>query len=253
MGAERAYLLDTYQFVHKAKISKVSFDPAFILLSSTIFHPQGGGQPSDTGRITLDGGDEPCFFDVSICKVDRDIDDIIHEGSFSASDTPLSERWIVGAEVELCISEEDRRLHARLHSAGHLLDAAMHNCGYDFPATKGYHFRDSPSVEYKGNIDVEKREEARAALEEECNRLIQRHSAVDVQASVEAEAAVSMCGSLGDCIAPGSVSRLVRVTSDFDWCPCGGTHVQNTRDIGKILVTKVSYKKGSLKISYALE
>ena len=254
MVAERVYLLKTYQFVHKAHITKVSYDPAFILLSSTIFHPQGGGQPSDIGKIRLSGreGDETCVFNVSMCKVDPDILDIVHTGSFADSDTSLSERWVEGAEVELFVSEDDRRLHARLHSAGHLLDAAMHNCGYDFPPTKGYHFRDAPCVEYKGNIEVEKREEARIALEAECNRLIKRSTACDVMASVDSQTAVPMCGSLGEGITPGSILRLVRVTSDFDWCPCGGTHVENVKEIGRITVTKVSYKKGSLKISYSV-
>ena len=65
------------RFAHKATITKVSFEPAFLLLSSTIFHPQGGGQPSDTGKITLAGREST--FSVSMCKVDRDIDDIVHE------------------------------------------------------------------------------------------------------------------------------------------------------------------------------
>lgn len=26
----------------------------------------------------------------------------------------------------------------------------------------------------------------------------------------------------------------ISVTSDFDWCPCGGTHVQSTAEIGKV-------------------
>lgn len=99
----------------------------------------------------------------------------------------------------MSIRQDTRRLHARIHSAGHLLDAAMHNCGFDFPPTKvnacggacshqcqarsktpnltptfpprqGYHFADAPSVEYLGNIAADQREAARAALEDECNR-----------------------------------------------------------------------------------
>ena len=55
--AARAYLANTYKFVHKATITKVSLDPAFLLLSSTIFHPQVPTAPaarfmcSDTSPI----------------------------------------------------------------------------------------------------------------------------------------------------------------------------------------------------------
>ena len=100
--AKRAYLDNTYQFAHKATITKISLDPAFVLLSSTIFHPQvracrlepgrrvgalslkpadgqGGGQPTDTGRIVLAGRDTACCFDVSMCRIDREADDVVHE------------------------------------------------------------------------------------------------------------------------------------------------------------------------------
>ena len=86
------------RFAHKATITRVSFEPAFLLLSSTIFHPQGGGQPSDTGQIKLAGG--ASTFSVSMCKVDRDLDDIVHEvggdprmrGEVSSAQVPAGRR-----------------------------------------------------------------------------------------------------------------------------------------------------------------
>lgn len=43
-----------------------------------------------------------------------------------------------------------RRKHAKLHSAGHLLDLAVQNLGFGWETAKGYHFEDGPYVEYKG-------------------------------------------------------------------------------------------------------
>ena len=97
------------------------------------------------------------------------------------------------------------------------------------------------------------REAARQALEAECNRLVERATAVEVMAEVDGDRAKSLCGALGAGIASEESLRLVRVTSAFDWCPCGGTHVENTMEIGKVVVTKVGFKKGSLKISYSLQ
>lgn len=249
-----SYVKACVRFVHKATVVRVSLDPAFLLLSSTIFHPQGGGQPSDTGTVVLPGRDGAAgVFSVSACRLDRDLDDIVHQGAFANPGTAEADGWVAGAEVELRVCESTRRLHARLHSAGHLLDAAMHNCGFDFPATKGYHFPDAPSVEYTGNIEPEKREAARQALEAECNRLVERATAVEVMAEVDGDRAKPLCGALGAGIGSEESLRLVRVTSDFDWCPCGGTHVENTMEIGKVVVTKVGFKKGSLKISYSLQ
>lgn len=45
------------------------------------------------------------------------------------------------------VDEAKRRMHARLHSAGHLLDAAMRDIGYGhLEPSKGYHFADGPYV-----------------------------------------------------------------------------------------------------------
>lgn len=46
-------------------------------------------------------------------------------------------------------------------------------------------------------------------------------------------------------------TRLVYL-GDFG-VPCGGTHVRNLKDIGKIVVTKVKSKKGLTKVSYRVE
>ncbi|HKU18633.1 MAG TPA: hypothetical protein VJP80_05135 [Candidatus Saccharimonadales bacterium] len=35
--------------------------------------------------------------------------------------------------------------------------------------------------------------------------------------------------------------------------PCGGTHIQDVRDVGVITITKVKTKKGLTKVSYAVE
>lgn len=53
----------------------------------------------------------------------------------------------VGQAVSLRVDEAARRLHARLHSAGHALDAAMRTVGRtDLVPSKGYHFPDNPNV-----------------------------------------------------------------------------------------------------------
>ena len=59
--------------------------------------------------------------------------------------------FVCGADVELCVDEARRRLHARVHSAGHLLDVCMERLGWG-PAkllpSKGHHHADSAYVEY---------------------------------------------------------------------------------------------------------
>ena len=50
-----SYFEDTYKFKGRAIISAVNKDEngPFIILNQTLFHPQGGGQPSDQGTLQV--------------------------------------------------------------------------------------------------------------------------------------------------------------------------------------------------------
>ena len=56
------------------------------------------------------------------------------------------------------MDETKRRLHARLHSAGHAIDVAVTRSGYAeyLKPTKGYHFAEGPYVEYQGMLPADK-------------------------------------------------------------------------------------------------
>lgn len=48
------------------------------------------------------------------------------------------------------IDKDFRIRNAQLHSAGHIIDVAVSNLKMPWKAGKGYHFEDSPYVEYVG-------------------------------------------------------------------------------------------------------
>lgn len=48
------------------------------------------------------------------------------------------------------IDKEIRIRHAKLHSAGHILDLATQRLKLPWQASKGNHFEESPYVQYKG-------------------------------------------------------------------------------------------------------
>eukprot|EP00960_Hanusia_phi_P055251 762924-Hanusia_phi.AAC.5 len=103
------------RFAAKSSVLRWSMSPPSLVLLSTIFHPQGGGQPSDVGELRVLHGEKTITFVVSSCKLDKETQEVIHEGSFK------EEAWqdgtdLAGDEVEMRVDEEKRRLHARLHS-----------------------------------------------------------------------------------------------------------------------------------------
>lgn len=117
-----------------------------VMVQSTVFYPQGGGQPSDTGTMVTNGN----IFEVRHVQQGSDgivehIGDII-QGCISA--------FTVGTNVNLYLNIELRIINTRLHSAGHAIDAAFYRLGYKdrIHATKGYHFTDGPYVEYSGDL-----------------------------------------------------------------------------------------------------
>lgn len=75
-----------------------------VALDRTLFHPQGGGQPADAGWID----DEP------VETVLTRGDDVLH----------IVAKPLLPGIVNLRVDAAQRQLHARLHSAGHLIGLA---------------------------------------------------------------------------------------------------------------------------------
>lgn len=244
---ERAYYEDTYlDFLKGASVTSVEFsgDELRVACDKTLFYVQGGGQPSDAGVFILGDGSERA---VTALSVDRESDVVWH----TLAPGPGSVE--VGDTVAMRIDLAKRKLHARLHSAGHLLDAAMQRIGQTaIIPTKGNHFPDSPYVEYAGAVD-----DANGimdALNAELVRLIAEDAPVVVRSVPRAEL-VSVCGYDPSYLA-ASVTAVRVVTIAGNASPCAGTHVPKLADLVSVTVRKikVSNSKGSkvTRVSYAI-
>lgn len=121
-GTEKIYLSKTWQF-NLEGASVVSCSPSqdgahVVVLTKTIFHPQGGGQPADQGSIsTADGS---TVFDVHMVKEDRATGLVEHTGKFSVGSV---ESFQAGAgSLSLKIDEERRRTCARVRELTHIIE-----------------------------------------------------------------------------------------------------------------------------------
>eukprot|EP00736_Rhodelphis_marinus_P012312 Rmarinus@m.9727 len=247
------YFEDTYNFECDAKVVHVLEIPLeerksggqyAVILDETVMYPQGGGQPADSGAICAKEP-ENIF---SICDVRMVGKAVHHIGNFAGGRV-----FDVGQPVAVSVTESRRRLHARLHSAGHLLDACVTKAGYtQLTPGKGYHFAQSPYVEYIGVIAPEDREDAAKLLGSLLDELVEENTPVEVSYTTSAEKLSELCG-------PGFESYFdhtpeVRVVSmSGTSSPCGGTHVKQTGEIGKVKVASIKVKKGRTRVSYALE
>ena len=79
----------------------------------------------------------------------------------------------MGDQVSLLLYPGHRMTHARIHSAGHLLDVAMRRAGRrDMKPSKGYHFEKGSYVEYEGVVPAEERGKLIEDLNKHCSDLI---------------------------------------------------------------------------------
>jgi len=222
----KVYLDDTYRFEY-AGATILAASPTEVILDATIFHPQGGGQPADQGVIECDDA----VFAVSMAKATARGADarVVHTGTWaSKTDAPPSP----GATAILKVDAAQRVRNARYHSAGHAIDVAMDRAGYShLEPAKGYHFADGAYVEYAGVADDA------AALVEALNAQLRAIVAED------AVTEVSFDGATGD--------RIVDIAGKT--CPCGGTHVAKTTELGVVTVTKAKNKSKKLRISYVVD
>jgi len=144
-------------FCKKHKVAPGISPVCSLVLERSIFHPQGGGQASDSGviELTVPVVTSPLYFQVIF--VQKGISGLIdHYGYFRDMEDPSLIETIVpltDIPARLKLDAEKRLLHTRIHSAGHALDAAVERCagnyGLKMVPAKGYHFTDGPYVEYQ--------------------------------------------------------------------------------------------------------
>lgn len=256
-----------------------------LLCADGVAHPQGGGQPSDTGAILTPSA----AFIVRAVRAAGPY--VLHYGGLAASpdsnaapsllecaqmlanDTSIvaagdedatHDARLMGllhAPCAMAVHAANRRLYARLHSAGHALDAAMRTvcaavgCEALRPG-KGYHFADAPFVEYEGSLPADVRDRVQAMLNEQCAAIVRTDAPTSLVVCDKADtSALRAAGVNADDVAhlpDGAAVRVVAVGSPTNVCPCGGTHVRRAGEIGGITVSKIAVKKGKTKVSYAL-
>ncbi|WP_064120396.1 hypothetical protein [Pseudomonas fluorescens] len=98
-----------------------------VVLRATLFHPQGGGQPCDTGWIG----------ESQVLRVVQEPDRIVH---FVDRPVPLGMTCIRVDEARRCFN-------TRMHSAGHLIGHFVQALGWT--PIKAHHWPDEGRVQFK--------------------------------------------------------------------------------------------------------
>ena len=218
------YLLDSYVKTLNTKVVSL-IDPTHIVLEDTIFYPQGGGQPSDTGALVRTDGKE-----FSVKKVRKQGDSLVHE---------VEEGLSAGDEV-LCTIDWDRRYKLmRMHTSSHIICAIINK------HTGALITGNQLDVE-KSRIDFNIENYDREAIDiyiKEANEKIAKGAPVSIsfmsrEAALNIPHMVKLAGAL-----PPDIKelRIVKI-GDIDEQADGGTHVKDAKEIGTIQLISVDNK-----------
>ena len=201
-------------------------DERGVILDRTVFYPEGGGQPGDTGTLSLADGSTVTV--VGTYK-DRDGRGILHVLADGQS-APAA-----GSELSATIDWERRYKHMRMHSCLHLL------CSLIEGGVTGGSISETKS---RLDFDLQDVSLDKAQLSEDLNRLVSENHALSARWISDQEMAQQQDLVRTMSVKPPSGQGRVRLmeVAGIDLQPCGGTHVNASAEIGRVRVSKIENK-----------
>ncbi|UCC92086.1 MAG: alanine--tRNA ligase [Candidatus Aenigmatarchaeota archaeon] len=214
------YYGDYKKLKFRAKVLKVAGD--FIVLDQTVFYPTSGGQLHDMGRINGKG-----------------VKDVFREGGIIVHLLERNHGLKEGRGVEGKIDWVRRLKLSQQHTATHIINAAARK-------VLGGHVNQAGAkkTEEKSHLDITHYEplttEEVKKIEEVANKIVQRGIKIEklLIPRNEAEKRFGMRIYQGGAV-PGKVLRVVNIPG-VDVEACGGTHLNNTKEVGKVKILKTA-------------
>ena len=213
--AELLFREDPYLTSCEATIVAVNGDA--VELDRTVFYPLGGGQAGDTGKLG------PW----------RVVD--TRKGASAESVWHLVEpgaKLAAGEKFRIEIDWERRHRLMRLHTALHLLGAVV-----KAPVTGGRIAEDKAHLDFDIEMERLVKDEIEARLNALVNSNYQTRAAWITDAELDARPELVKTMSVAPPRGEGRV-RLVEIPG-VDLQACGGTHVRNTAEIGRLAVARI--------------
>lgn len=221
-------------YLRKFDAKVIERGPDFVVLDRTAFYAEGGGQPHDTGLLRWDGGE------AKVLRVTKEKGAIKH----------FVDRMPAADEVHGVLDWDRRYAHMRMHTSQHLMSGLVYRI-YAARTVGNQIHADRSRIDFQpANFTPEDLKR----IEDECNAVIASQAAVRIfeEDRVVVENRIED-RALMDLI-PQSIRRLrIIQVGDADYCPCGGTHLGNVREIGRVHVLgKRSKGRDTDRVEYEL-
>ena len=221
---ERLYLADAYRASCPATVT--STDGGRLRLDRTVFYPNGGGQPGDSGHLELDDGS---LVPIADTVKGQALDDVVH---IPESGHPLP---AAGTPVTAHIDWDRRYRHMRMHTTLHLLCAIVDAeiTGASVGAAKSRIDLNWPQPDMTRDEITARLAELAAADLPVTPRWI---SEEELDRRPELIRTMSIRPPRG-----AGMVRLLEIEG-VDLQPCGGTHVARTGELAGMAVSKIENK-----------
>lgn len=221
---ELAYLADMAAgYVRSFRARITALPPGAVVLDRTFFYPTGGGQPSDRGSLVAGAGSL-----LEVVDVSRSGTAVVHRIRGPAVASRALSR---GLEVEGTLDWDRRYRHMRLHTAQHLLSARLY-VGAGRRTRRANLGSSSATLELDGPLTEN---QLRSAAAEFRQAVASPHEVTIRRIPRPEWDRNPLSGRSGLVPLPAHVDpvRVIEIY-DEDLCPCGGTHVASTGEIGTV-------------------
>lgn len=222
-ATKKVYYEDSYRKSLSATVTCV--DGEWIEFDQTIFYPEGGGQPGDTGELHASS----VSFRILDTRKGSNPDTIRHQ--LDSVHHGLSQ----GETVTMELDWDRRYRHMRMHTSMHLLGSLI-----PVPVTGGSVGEEKSRLDFDlGDHQIDKED-----LTEKMNQLIETAHPVRFESITDKELDENPGLVRTMSVQPPrgvGIIRMVRVV-DVDYQPCGGTHISNTSEIGQVRISKIENK-----------
>ena len=235
---DRLYYQDSFLYNFDAEVRSVAETPRpAVILDRTAFYPTSGGQTHDTGWLVS----ADAKFRVTEVA-DTEDGHVVHY-----LEAPLKDVQ-PGARVRGEIDAARRRDHMQQHSAQHVLSAAFVRL-FNMPTVSFHMAEDYCSIDLQvSDLDTPalSKEQVESA-ERLANEIVLENRSVDRRFVTRDEAA-----TLGLRKFPPTERDQLRLIDirDFDLTACGGTHVNQTGQIGGVFLRKTERVRQGYRVEF---
>ena len=243
MSTKRIYQTDRYAVENEAVITAVREKNGMdvIACDTSVFYPEGGGQPSDTGTISLIGSEQ-------VFAVTRAFDESLVGDVWHTTDAPAG-TFSIGDSVRLKIDRDLRFRNMQRHCGEHMLSGTMDTLFGG--VNKGFHMGD----EYITiDIDLDGRmltDEELELAERTVNEAIWADLPVTVTWFDDYESSLALPvrkkvphdGRV-------SVVTVGDLNDPYDCIACCGTHPARSSEVGLLAIYKREPNKGMNRIYF---